>query len=384
MNNTARSDSCWSQPFILSSGERSSGVRDTRPTDLAGGVLDAKTFDAIEADQLFDCVNHADTHVGQSVLYRSLARPPTDAQLVRDKQEALRELESNPGLWAALQHFVKAMVPGEQSLYHLLYGTFIGGTAIDNPRAGRDKMEFNGYGYHQFVDGTDFAVDLVEGANVLPQPQSAYLRNLRDTIRDFGRSHTYALMRGPIYLVEGRFKTQAEKPRYLPAPRFRPSMIKPLPMLFALAAISGILYFFQSMLADLRASYIGYGILLLAVPVFPVVLVAISASDRDSVIYPLRKQFRRSPDLAQALEALGMIDELLSFRCYALASGGKTTLPQILEAIATVSALRRRETRFLPRTIRITCRTMFCSMTPDDCWSSPDRTAAEKRPIARP
>lgn len=331
MNNTARSGSCWSQPFILSSGERPAGVWDTRPADLAGGVLDAKTFDAIEADQLFDAVNQTDTHIGQCVLYRSLARPPTDAQLVRDKQEALRELELNPGLWEALQRFVKAMVPGEQSLYHLLYGTFIGGTAIDNPRAGRDEMEFNGYGYHQFIDGTDFAVNLVEGADVLPQLQSAYLRNLLDTIRNFGHSRTYSLMRGPIYLVEGKFKTQVEKPRYLPAPRFRPSMIKPLPMLFALAAISGILYFFQSMLADLGASYIGYGILMLAVPVFPVVLIAISASDRDSVIYPLRKQFRRSPDLAQALEALGMIDELLSFRRYALTFGGKMTLPQILE-----------------------------------------------------
>jgi DNA mismatch repair protein MutS len=331
MNKTAQSGSCWNQPFILSSGERPAGVRDTRPTDLAGGVLDAKTFDSIEVDQLFDALNHADTQVGQSILYRSLARPTTDAQLLREKQEALRELETNPGLWEALQRFVKAMIPEEQSLYHLLYGTFIGGIAIDNPQAGRDEMEFNGYGYHQFIDGTDFAVDLVEEANALPQPQSSYLRNLLGAIRDFGRSHTYALMRGPIYMMEGKFKTRAEKPRYLPAPRFRPSMIKPLPMLFVLAAISGILYFFQSMLADLGASYIGYGILMLAVPVLPVVLIAISASDRDSVIYPLRKQFKRSPDLARALEALGMIDELLSFRRYALAFGGKMTLPEILE-----------------------------------------------------
>ncbi len=125
-------------------------------------MLDAKTFDAIEADQLFDSVNHAVTHAGQCVLYRSLARPGVNAAVVRDKQEALRELESNSGLREALQKFIDAMARQEQSLYQLLYGTFIGGLAIDSSGAGKEDMEFSGYGYHQFVDGTGFVVDLVE------------------------------------------------------------------------------------------------------------------------------------------------------------------------------------------------------------------------------
>ena len=64
------------------------------------------------------------------------------------------------------------------------------------------------------------------------------------------------------------------------------------------------------------ASYIGYGILALTAPVFPIILLAMGVSDRDSIIYPLRKQFRESPELAKALDAFGMIDELLSFCRY--------------------------------------------------------------------
>ncbi|MDN5881048.1 MAG: DNA mismatch repair protein MutS, partial [Nitrosospira sp.] len=116
MSDSAISDSWESQPPIFSTGDRLAGIRDTRPTEVDKGVLDTKTFDAIETDQLFDSCNHAVTHVGQSVLYRSLARPATDAALARKKQEALRELESNSGLREALQHFVEVMAAGERSL----------------------------------------------------------------------------------------------------------------------------------------------------------------------------------------------------------------------------------------------------------------------------
>ncbi|WP_025041914.1 MutS-related protein [Nitrosospira briensis] len=331
MNEPAVSDTYRGQPSILSTGDRPSGIRDARPTEAVKGVLDAKTFSAIETDQLFDSLNHAVTHAGQSVLYRSLAQPGTDAEVTREKHEALRELESDPGLYKALQNFVETMAGGEQCLHQLLYGTFTGGLAIANSRAGKDEMEFSGYGYHQFVDGTAFVIDMVEAMQTLPQPKSAYLQGLFDAIRDFGNTRTYSLMRGPVYSVDGKLKTRDEKPRYLPIPRFRPSMIKPLPMFGALGAIGAALYFFQGLLAGFGISYLGYGILMLAVPVLPVLLIAIAASDRDSVIYPLRKLFKNSPELARLLDTLGMIDELLSFRRYSLTFGGKMVLPEILD-----------------------------------------------------
>jgi DNA mismatch repair protein MutS len=331
MSEPAVSDTYRGQPSILSTGDKRSGIRDARPTEAVKGVLDAKTFVAIETDQLFDSVNHAVTHAGQSVLYRSLARPGTDADVTRKKHEALRELESDPSLCKALQQFVEAMAGGEQYLYQLLYGTFTGGLAIANSRAGKDEMEFSGYGYHQFVDGTAFVIDMVEAMQTLPQPKSAYLQGLFDAIRDFGNTRTYSLMRGPVYSVDGKFKTRDEKPPYLPILRFRPSMIKPLPMFGALGAIGAALYFFQSLLAGFGISYLSYGILVLAVPVLPVLLIAIAASDRDSVIYPLRKLFKNSAELARMLETLGLIDELLAFHHYSLTFGGKMVLPEILE-----------------------------------------------------
>lgn len=331
MNEPAVSDTYRGQPSILSTGDRPSGIRDSRPTEAIKGVLDAKTFSAIETDQLFDSLNHAITHAGQSVLYRSLAQPGTDAGVTREKHEALRELESDPGLCNALQHFVETMAGGEQCLHQLLYGTFTGGLAIANSRAGKDEMEFSGYGYHQFVDGTAFVIDMVEAMQTLPQPKSAYLQGLFDAIRDFGNTRTYSLMHGPVYSVDGKLKTKDEKPPYLPVPRFRPSMIKPLPMFGALGAIGAALYFFQGLLAGFGISYLGYGILVLAVPMLPVLMIAIAASDRDSVIYPLRKLFKNSPELARLLDTLGMIDELLSFRRYSLTFGGKMVLPEILD-----------------------------------------------------
>src|SRR5690348_17015816 len=331
MNEPALSDAYWAQPPILSTGERPAGIRDTRPADADIGVLDSKTFSAIEADQLFDSVNHAATHAGQCVLYRSLARPGVNAAVVRDKQDAVRELESNSDLCQSLQKFIDAMAREEQSLYQLLHGTFIGGLAIDSSRVGKEDMEFSGYGYHQFVDGTDFVVDLVETVKAFPQPQSRYLQALFATIRNFEHSRVYSLISGPVYLSGGKFKTREEKSPYMPLPRFRPSMIKPLPMLLALAAIGGALYFFQGLLASFGIAYLGYGVLALLVPLLPILLIAIAASDRDSVIYPLRKLFKHSPELARVLDTLGMMDEILSIHRYSKSLGGSMTLPEILE-----------------------------------------------------
>jgi len=332
MSESVKSGLIWRNPYLLSSKSQPASIQEIRLSDVDHGVIDPKTYDAIEVDALFDAIDYTKTQIGHLTLFRSLARPITDTQVLQKKQASLRELESNPELYRDLQQYVERLAAREKFLYHLLYGEFSGGLSTDDdPKGGSSKLEFNGCGYRQFKDGTEFAVELVEAANALPQSKTSYLGELLDTIRNFGQSRIYKLMHGPVYHVQGKFKTKEEKAGFLPIPRFQPSMFKFLPIFFFMAAVGGILYFFQTMLPELGASYIGYGILALTVPVFPVILHAIGVSDRDAIIYPLRKQFRQSPELAQAMDALGMIDELLSFRCHAQSLGDIVTLPEIIE-----------------------------------------------------
>lgn len=321
----------WRTKLILSDSDRPASMEDIRPTETDHEVLDPKTFAAIETEVLFHTVDHTKTETGRMALYRSFAHPTQDAQVIQQKQMALREIESNPELRGALSDFVEKTVSDERSLKYLLYGEFSGGLTTDEPSSRTDKLEFGGYGYRQYQDGTRFAVNLVEKAGNLPRPQSAYLCTLLDAIRDFSQSRSYALMKGPVYSMSGKFKTKKEKSRFDLYSHFQPSLFKILPILIFLAAGYGILFFFEILMPQFGITYISYGILALTAPILPIILLAIGASDRDSIIYPLRKQFRESPELAKAVEALGLLDELLSFYRYGQSLPGEKVLPEILD-----------------------------------------------------
>lgn len=321
----------WRKQFILSDSDQPACLDDIRPTETSYEALDPSTFEAIETEALFHTIDQTKTEIGRLVLYRSLVRPTQDAQVLQQKQIALREIESNAQLYDALTKYVGKVSSGEKFLKHLLYGEFVGGLATDEPSSHSDKLEFGGYGYRQYQDGTQFVVDLVEKANVIPRPQSAYLQTILDAIHNFGQSRTYALMEGPAYSANGKFKIKKEKSAFDLYSRFHPSLFKALPILMFFVAAYGILFFIENLMPELGTSYFGYGLLGLTIPVFPIILLAIGVSDRDSIIYPLRKQFRESPELAKALEALGLLDELLSFCRYGEVCVGDKILPEILD-----------------------------------------------------
>jgi DNA mismatch repair ATPase MutS len=57
----------------------------------------------------------------------------------------------------------------------------------------------------------------------------------------------------------------------------------------------------------------------------------IGSFDRDSCIIPLRKIYRHSIDVAETLEAVGQLDELLSFIKFADLFGSPIVLPELIE-----------------------------------------------------
>jgi DNA mismatch repair protein MutS len=311
------------EPILTAIG-KDLAVRSARAAKTGEGVLDESTFNTIEVDRLFDAVNYASTVVGQATLYRSLAHPLNSVEAITAKQEALKELESKADLRARIEGLVQHAAKYEEEFYRLLFGTFVG--TFGNPLG---TMETGSFGHATYRQGTKLMLDLVKGAQGLPTPESPYLRARLETLKAFGSTRSHALMKGPAYLTERAIRTKAEKWLLTPAIKFRPTLFKPRLIITLLIAMGLLLHYAPAL-----------GISRHAMPVLMVVLLPslllygplIGGFDRDSIIYPLRDGYRDSHDVQQALEALGQIDELLSFHRYAKAFGSAAVLPGLLDS----------------------------------------------------
>ncbi|MDD5559956.1 DNA mismatch repair protein MutS [Candidatus Methylomirabilis sp.] len=311
------------EPLLTAIGKELS-VRSARAAKTGEGVLDESTFNTIEVDRLFDAVNCAGTIVGQATLYRSLAHPLSSIEAITAKQDALRELGSKADLRARIEALVQDAAKQEEEFYRLLFGTFLG--TLGDPR---DKMETGGYGHKTYRQGTKLMLDLAKGAHALPAPESPYLRARLDALKAFGSTRSHALMEGPAYLTERAIKTKAEKWLLTPAIKFRPTLFKPRLIVTLLIALGLLLHYAPAFGISQHAMPV---VLVFLLPSFMLYGPIVGGFDRDSIIYPLRDGYRNSRDVQQALEALGQIDELLSFYRYAKAFGSSTVLPTLIDA----------------------------------------------------
>lgn len=289
------------------------------------GVVDDNTFQAIEVDKLFDSVNCAETQIGQATLYRSLQQPLTDIEVLHSKQDAIREIEANPALRTRLEGIVSRAKQREKDFFELLFGTFMG---MFSSKA--HELELEGYGYTSYINGTGFMLELVEGANQVPVANSAYLNAALENMRDLAGSRAYALAKGPAYRAEKGMLTREEKGWFTPAIRFRPSLFKPLGLtLFVI--ILFLIVEFVPLLLDMVAS-VASAFWLFLLPLALMYIPIVGNFDRDGCIYPLRKIFKESPEVARALDALGQLDELLGLIRFKQTFGHPVTLPALVDA----------------------------------------------------
>ncbi|HHJ39102.1 MAG: DNA mismatch repair protein MutS [Methylothermaceae bacteria B42] len=295
-------------------------IKTSRP-ETPDRVIDQSTFEALEVEALFDKVNEARTQIGQATLHRSLSQPLTDDELISGRQEALRELAENENLRRDIEALIENAAQLEPEFYKLLYSIFLG--TIGSPASPR---EIKGFGYEAYNQGTRFMLQLAEDALNLPKPQSAYLRQLIETLANFSKTRSHALMRGPVYRTEKRIMTADEKPVWLPAIRFRPQLFKPL----LVAGTTGALLLLWAGLTPILGIAPGiFGLFLLPlVAAYPPI---VGNFDRDKFIYPLRRIFREDEEIHTTLEALGYLDELLGFDHFARHFGNPATLPELLK-----------------------------------------------------
>lgn len=319
---------------ILKGAEAAPSIRSARPSQVGEGIIDESTFQVIEADRLFEALNTADTVIGQATLYRSIARPCRSRALIKAKQEALQELASNTSLREKLIQLLQKASQREQEFYRLLFSKFTGFFG-----SSREDIEIEGYGYNTYKKGTAFMLELVKDARALPAPESDYLKTLIDDIKQFGATKIYSLMQGPVYLTESGVKAKAEKKRFIPAAKFRPTLFKPLLILTVLAIIV-VLAVYSPMVLGISFSIAPVFMLFFLPALLFFYMPTVGTFDRDSCIYPLRKRYRHSEAVHAALEALGKIDELLAFHHYGKSFGSPTSIPRVIEAKTHTLILR--------------------------------------------
>jgi hypothetical protein len=302
-------------------------VRSSKPLPTGEGVIDEGAFSTIEVDELFDTINHASTTVGQSVLFRSLTQPLASLAEIKAKQAAVSELNNNPVLKENLERIVVNAAGSEKNFYLLLFGEFLGsfGTA-------REEHEIEGYGYLQYKRGVRFMLELVDGINASETPQSTYLRSVFDKIKAFADSRAYSLMAGPVYVTENGIQCKQERKGSLtPAIIFKPRIFKPLLIVLFFACIWALAHFFPTDIFKVSVESIPTATIFF-VPLLLIYFPIVGGFDRDSCIIPLRHEFKHSQAVAETLDALGQLDELLSFLKFADAFGSSMVLPELTEA----------------------------------------------------
>ena len=302
-------------------------IRSTETLAIDKGVIDQGAFNAIEVEPLFNSVNKATTIAGQAVLYRSLTQPLDSIVDIQAKQEALKEIQGNPAIRDNLQRIVANAADKEKHLYTLFFGEFLGAMG-----SAKDAKQIEGYGYKQYLRGIRLMLDLSDAISSSTDPESTYLKSIFNKIKSFSNSRIYALMLGPVYNTEKGFKTKQErKGDFSPASIFKPSIFKPLlisSVIFGAWIVSQVITYSIPGLSFGIGGMAGAIVAPLLLIYFPIV----GSYDRDNCIIPLRNEFKESQELGDALEALGQLDELLSFIKYSEEYGSDMVLPELIES----------------------------------------------------
>jgi len=281
--------------------------------DVPSTIIDKETLALIQVVDLHAAMDHAATAVGSATLFRSLMRPLTSLDLILAKQESVRELESNDKLRNAIGEYLKEFQKGENDLFKFLNGC-IGPIGV----------------YRESKAATKAGKRMADAVKNIPMPESPYARFLIDEIRNFEGSPAYRLMRGPIWRTFRGLKSKEDVGYFTPRLKFRYHRFTLDTYGFLLPIAGAVGGMKMGMISGEVASAISFGLSVFGA--YWALLyggIAKPRIDLDKVIDPLRKKTLRDLPFIGAIDAVGKLDELMSFIAYAKATPHPTALPQI-------------------------------------------------------
>lgn len=308
-------------PEILDKGRRYITEMKRR---LPARVLDDTTVDMIEIPELFRAINHTKTITGAATLFRSLVQPLDSLELIQAKQNSLRELEENKELTYKLNEYVNSLVEKEGYVYRYFF-------------EGAET-----YNQYQLYRGTSvFFKRLVDGIKNVPKPETEYLKTLVEDIESIDRTYTLELIKGPVFSTWKGLKPGSEVGFFTPKIKFTLRAIKPVLIAPFAAAILVIFVMPSIMPSDLW-------LMMKIMSVFPIamlggMLVFFLPREIDYHLFtiPLRDIYVVDSNIRKGIEAIGKIDELLSFHEYSRAMNGEVIIPVVTENSSHYFVARR-------------------------------------------
>ena len=309
-----------SYPFLFGIDEEGSIYDDPiyMTYQLSSRIVDETTLFAIDISDLFDATNHTQTKTGAATLFRSLVQPLDSLELIHEKQNSVKELEKDVKMRKEFNGYISSLAKRERYLHWYFFGC----------RYCKSEPHDVGYidQYKMYRESMEFFKDMVNGAKDLPSPQSQYLKILVDDIRNIDGTRVFEFIKGPVYKTFGGLKPRKEVRVYTPRIKFTLRPFKPT-LLIGYAALLLPFFFTDEPVGA----------------VAPVILIPIAGwsaffmeyprvFDRKHFVSPLKEMYKKDSNVWKGIDALGKIDELLSFYEYSKAMGESMVLPTVNRA----------------------------------------------------
>ena len=276
-------------------------------------VIDKESLKLIQVLRLHKAIDHTKSATGSAVLLRSLIQPSTDLNYIRSKQESLGEIASNDRLRQALKDCVHEFSNGESALYKFF-----------------NKGIYASFPYLDLNRAKKSAVNIIKMMQTIPKAESSYLSDLISDLHSYKASSIDQMMNGSIYKTFKGLKSDTEVGFFTPKLKFIPhrftKWILAGPAVALIPHIHGKIGFAQSispMMSKIGVAWTGLTVFY-SLFIKPV-------RDTEKFIEPLREKCIYDNTFSRAVDAVGMIDELLSCDNFAKELPHTTILPKITD-----------------------------------------------------
>lgn len=276
-------------------------------------VIDKESLKMIQVLKLHDAINFTESIIGSATLLRSLIQPSTDLQYIQAKQEALREIKTNNLLCQALQDVVHEFSIMEVSLFKFF-----------------NKGLIAMFPYTDFKKAKKASVSIVKILQKIPNVESSYLQALISYIQSYKNSSIYEMMNGKIYKTFKGLESAQNVSIFIPKQEFIPHRFTKWLLAGPAIILAPYMWNMFGFNQSLSPQMLHIGLAWTALVAFYCLFVK-PVRDTGEFIEPFRKKCINDPIYSRAIDAIGMIDELLSFVRFSEKYSHPSTLPTITD-----------------------------------------------------